>query len=70
MSVCVCASVCVVCVCLYCVSVYVCVHVCGGWRGDIHVWDAAKGTPVLSPPEFHEVLAALGVHCWKEELRS
>ena len=70
-SVCMCASVCVVCVCVCIVCLYMSVCMCvWGGGGEIHVCDAAKGTPVLSPPELHEVLAALGVHCRKEELRS
>ena len=69
MRVCICVCCVCVCVCIVCLYMSVCMCV-GGGGGDIHVCDAAKGTPVLSPPEFHEVLAALGVHCWKEELRS
>lgn len=65
---CVCVlCLCVLCVFVFCVCICVCVHV--GWGGN-HVCDAAKGTPVLSPPRLHELLAALGVHCQKAELMS
>ena len=70
LCVCVCAYVCVCYLCMYMCVLCVCVCVCVCVYREIHVSDAAKRTPGLSPPELREVLAALRVHCWKEELMS